>query len=156
MDTEGLLKSLKEHMENKTLTLKLKDFFKKRASEYHVDMAFLYGSRASGYPREDSDIDLAIVFSSQIQAENALFSLITDIAYQLQKIIKIEVNIIPVHRDFRKPMLYYNVIVTGIPVFIKENESFLNLRLEAVRQMEDFSIFGIPWQLEAARRTLRG
>lgn len=111
---------------------------------------------ADGHPREDSDVDLAIVFSSHIHAESALFSSITDLSYRLQKIIKLEVNIIPVYSDFRKPMLYYNAIVTGTPVFIKENESFLNLRLEAVRQMEDFSIFGIPWRLEMARETLRG
>lgn len=140
----------------KNIISKLKKFFKRHTSKYDVDMAFLYGSWAGGYPHQDSDIDLAIVFSSEIQNEDKQFFLITDLTYELQKILKLDVNITPVYRDFRKPMLYYNAIVTGIPVFIKEKESFLSLKLEAVSQMEDFSIFGIPWQLEISRKTIGG
>jgi len=46
--------------------LKLKDYFKQKASGYRIEMAFLYGSWHRGYPRNDSDLDLALLFSPQI------------------------------------------------------------------------------------------
>lgn len=135
---------------------KLKEFFNEKASQYKVDMAFLYGSWASGFPHIDSDIDLAAVFSSKIESDEDRFSLLTDISYSLSKILNPDVNVISVYKDFRHPMLYYNAIVLGIPIFIKNNEKFIDLKIEAISQMEDFSIFGISWQLEVAKKNLRG
>jgi len=135
---------------------KLKDFFRVNFSRYYIDMVFLYGSWASGYPREDSDLDLAVVFSKEINKEDDIFSMITEISYELEKDLDTEVNIICVHRDFRRPMLYYNAIVLGMPVFIKDKDKFLNLKMEAISQMEEFRIFGIPWQREVARKALSG
>ncbi len=133
---------------------KLEDFFKDNYSHYFVDIAFLYGSWATGSSHEESDIDLAILFSEGPESEKRIFSLITDISYELGKILHKEVNVIPVYRDFRRPMLYYNAIVSGIPVFIKDEGTFIDLKIEAISQMEDFSLFGIPWQLEIATKNL--
>jgi len=136
------------------IILRLKSFFKKKSSSYGVDMAFLYGSWVSGYPHNASDIDLAIVFPSSIGQEK-FFPLITDISYELSRDLSREVNIIPIYEDFRKPMLYYNAIVLGNPLFIKDEKRYLDLKISAIFQMEDFRIFGIPWQLEIARKNMR-
>lgn len=133
--------------------LELKEFFKKKSSQYGIDMAFLYGSWAGGCPHKNSDIDLAIVFSSKLSQEK-IFSLITNISYELGKNLSQEVNVIPVYEDFRKPMLYYNAIVLGKPLFTKDEQRCLDLKMTAIFQMEDFRIFGIPWQLEIARRNI--
>jgi hypothetical protein len=66
-----------------------------------------------------------------------------------------EVNIIPIFEDFRKPMLYYNAIVLGEPLLIRDEARYLDLRMSAIAQMEDFSVFGVPWQLEITERTMR-
>ena len=134
---------------------KLKDFFRDNYSRYSANIAFLYGSWSGGYPHKNSDIDLAILFSERISSQEHIFSLITDISYELEKILHKEVNIIPIYEDFRRPMLYYNAIVSGIPVFIKDKGEFINLKIEALSQMEDFSIFGVPWQLEIAERLIK-
>lgn len=136
------------------IVLGLKDFFEQEAAQYHIEMVFLYGSWASGYPRCDSDIDLGILFYSEVKSEDEIFSLITDISYELQGVLNREVNIISIFRDFRRPMLYYNAIVSGIPVFIKDYDKFLILKLEAIYQMEDFQIFGIPWQRQTAKKLI--
>ena len=133
---------------------KLKSFFKDNHSRYSVNIIFLYGSWSGGYPHKESDIDLAILFSDKVSTEECIFSLITDISYELEKILNKEVSIISICRDFRKPMLYYNAIVSGIPVFIKDKEMFIDLKIEAISQMEDFSLFGIPWQLEIAKKVI--
>jgi predicted nucleotidyltransferase len=123
--------------EREEIVLKLKNFFKENAAHYGIDLVFLYGSWVSGNPHSESDIDLAIVFSPTIEQEN-IFPLITDIAYEVGK-----------------PMLYYNAIVLGEPLLIRDEARYLDLRMSAIAQMEDFSVFGVPWQLEITERTMR-
>ena len=142
-------------MEREKIILKLKDFFKKNAFKHHIEIVFLYGSWTSGYPRIDSDIDLGILFDTKIEDHQEIFSLITDITYELDKEMSKEVNITPVLRNFPRPMFYYNVIILGIPVFVKDNDEFLSLKLEAIHQMEDFQLFGIPFQQYAAQKLIR-
>ena len=117
-------------------------------------MAFLYGSWARGSPRQDSDIDVAILFSKEISTEEGIFEYITDISLLLSSDLRSEVNIIPISLDFGKPMLYYNAIVSGIPLFFREFSGYVDLRNEAIFQMEDFNIFGRYWQLTVARSNL--
>lgn len=132
----------------------LERHFKEISDVYGIEMAFLYGSWARGYPKESSDVDIAIVFS-EIDSEDKVFEKITDITLSLMGKIKLEVNIIPVFLDFRKPMLYYNAIVLGIPVFIRDRNRHAALLNEAIFQMEDFSIFGTGWQLEVAEKNIK-
>ncbi len=134
----------------------LQDFFSRRADFFHVDMAFLYGSRADGIPRKDSDIDLAVLFEDDIISDDKVFDLITRISVCLSREMKRITNVIPIYSDFRKPMLYYNVIVKGVPLYIKDDSKYLNLRNEALYQMEDFEIFGRGWQILISRKNLEG
>lgn len=132
----------------------LKEFFKEKAQNYEIEMVFLYGSWARGTPRQDSDLDIAILFSRKDLSEQISFQYITDISLALSQGLVLEVNIILIHRDFHLPMLYYNAIILGVPVFIKDVTDFINLKNMAIAQMEDFSIFGRRWQLELARKNL--
>jgi len=102
----------------------------------------------------DSDVDIAVLFSEEPSSEEESFEGITDISLSLSREVKWEVNLIEIHRDFRKPMLYYNAIVLGMPLYIREWSGYITLRNEAIHQMEDFSRLGIPWQYEIARRNL--
>ncbi len=128
--------------------------FKEIADAYRIEAAFLYGSWARGFPKESSDVDIAIVFS-ETGDEDRVFEMITDITLSLMKEIRLEINIIPVFLDFRKPMLYYNAIVLGTPVFIRDQSRYAALLNEAMFQMEDFSIFGVGWQLAIADKNLK-
>jgi len=136
------------------LTKVLEAFFAQRADIFRVQMAFLYGSRAEGFPREDSDIDIGVLFEDEIASEDEMFDLLTKISLFLSQKMKIEANVVPVHPDFRKPMLYYNVIVKGIPLYIRDYGRYLGLKNEAMYQMEDFEVFGKGWQLLIAKRNL--
>jgi predicted nucleotidyltransferase len=132
----------------------LKFFFENNADHYRLEMVFLYGSWAKGIPRPDSDIDLAVLFSPEPSTDDESYERLTDISLFLSTELKKEVNIIQIHEDFRKPMLYYNAIVLGSPVFIKNFNRYVRLKNEALYQMEDFSIFGINWQFMAAAKNL--
>jgi predicted nucleotidyltransferase len=117
-------------------------------------MAFLYGSWARGFPKEDSDVDIAIVFIKEPGSDDELFRSLNDISLPLSKELGREVNSIAIQSNFNKPMLYYNAIILGIPVFIRDTDKYLRLRNEAVFQMEDFNLFGIDWQVRITRKNL--
>jgi predicted nucleotidyltransferase len=132
---------------------KLKQFFRNEAECFRVLFAILYGSWAGGFPRRDSDIDIAVVFEDEPDNEDA-YRRLMDMSLLLTDLTRREVNIIPIYQDFRKPMLYYNAIVKGIPVFTKHPAGFALLRKKAIDEMEDFSIFGLKWQAALTRRNL--
>lgn len=132
----------------------LENFFRNNAGRYGIDMAFLYGSWAKGSPRRDSDIDIALVFSQQHSREEEMFEHITDISLRLSGKLCSEVNVIAIDLTFAKPMLCYNAIVSGIPVFFRDFNQYVDLKNEAVSQMEDFGQFGRDWQLSIIKRNL--
>jgi len=132
----------------------LTDYFQGTAERFRLAMVFLYGSWAQGNPRTDSDIDIGVVFSEENLSKDESFDRITSISSDLSRLFPLEANIISVYRDFRHPMLYYNIIVNGIPIYVKESEQLISLKLEAIHQMEDFTVFGRKWQLEIARKNM--
>ena len=142
------------HKKDEIVSL-LEDFFQVRADSYQIDMAFLYGSRAGGYPRDGSDVDVAALFMPDQRNEDAIFDRVTEISFSLSGILGKDVNLLVLDRDFKKPMLQYNAIVLGIPVFIRSFDSYIDLYLESLYQMEDFSLFGIGWQLAISEKRLK-
>jgi len=134
----------------------LKDFFEKNSEKYLIDMAFLFGSQTADKRVSESDIDIAIIFSGQINSEDKIFELLNEISIKISELTGKNVDIICIQDDFRYPMLYYNAIVLGTLVFVKDRGKYFNFRMFAIEQMEDFGIFGIKWQLEVAERLLKG
>jgi len=53
---------------------------------------------------------------------------------------------ISIDRDFRKPMLYYNALVQGIPVYRNRDDDIIRLRKRAVDEMEDFKMKNKKWK----------
>jgi predicted nucleotidyltransferase len=131
----------------------LEDFFRRESDHCGIEMAFLYGSWSRGYPIEDSDVDLAVCFQ-QPRGEGEAFRAITNISVKLSRLLGVEVDVIVVYKDFRKPMLYYNAIVLGVPVYVREAESYIGLRNQAIAQMEDFGLFGLQWQKQTTQNNL--
>jgi predicted nucleotidyltransferase len=132
----------------------LRNYFDRDANLYKLDMVFLYGSWAKGFPRNDSDVDIAVVFSDEPSSDEESFRKITNISLSLSKELGREVNVIQIYKDFRKPMLYYNAIILGLPVYIKEQDKYIRIKNDAIYFMEDYSIFGIDWQYEVATKNL--
>jgi len=136
-----------------SLVKALRDYFQKEAERFQVQCAFLYGSRAKGLPRVDSDADVAVLFADE-PADRELFERLTALSLDLSESIGLEVEIIPLYRDFRRPLLYYNAIVMGIPVYIKDFSEYVSLVNEAIFHLEDFELFGLEWQKSLARKKL--
>lgn len=131
----------------------LQNFFQQKVERFKVQIAFLYGSWAKGLPRNDSDVDVAIVFDDE-PSEEELFERLTTISLLLSEKIGLEVNVISIYNDFRKPVLYYNAIVMGVSVYIKDFTKYVTLINEAIYQAEDFEIFGSGWYQTLSRKNL--
>ena len=135
----------------------LEKLFRREAEGIGLEAAFLFGSRSWGLPRQDSDVDIAVLFTNmEGLCDDDIFQRLTALTLKLTRTLNLETNILPIYPDFRKPMLYYNAIVHGTPLFVKTPEYHTWLRLEAIRHMEDFQIFGVRWQVQAARKNLYG
>lgn len=140
-------------MNRNDIILALKDYFQCKADLYDIEMAFLYGSWACGYQKKGSDIDVAVLFSHEMNKE-AIFNSLNAISIDLTSLLRHETNVLYIDRELSKPMLYYNAIAHGISIFTKDFTRYVDIRLKAISQMEDFSIFGIRWQSEVARKRL--
>jgi predicted nucleotidyltransferase len=132
-----------------------KKYFKDNAVKYGIEMAFLFGSYALGFEKKESDIDIAVKLTEAIESDRDItFGVITDLSYDLSRISGREVSIIFIDKEFSKPMLFYNAIIHGIPLFISDKEKYISLAIRALNEMEDFRIFGLRWQLEMAEKKL--
>ena len=132
----------------------LESYFKEKASYFGLRFAFLYGSQAAGMAKDNSDIDIAVVFEDMDLTEEIIFDRIMEISGSLSKKIGIDVDVIVVDADFSKPMLFYNAIVFGIPLLKPNSIDYFKLRNEAIYHMEDFKIFGLGWQRRAIENNL--
>ena len=133
---------------------RLSEYFDRNAGRYELEMVFLYGSWAGGFPTNDSDVDIAIIFLDEPPSDDESFRTITNISLSLSRELGRDVNVIQVYKDFRKPMPYYNAVSRGMPVYIQEQDKYTRIKNDALYHMEDFSIFGIDWQCQVAAKNL--
>ena len=97
------------------------------ASNQAVEVAWLYGSRATGLDSRDSDYDIAVALTPHsLQAEQRQM-LLEDQAYVLRQQILAQVSLVDINRV---PVpLAYNVIDQGVVLFCRSD-----LRLRAEQQ----------------------
>jgi predicted nucleotidyltransferase len=132
---------------------RFKTYFQKKAKTLSLEAVFLFGSFAHGFEKTASDIDIAIVFSND-KKRGDIFQVLTNLSHELSILSSKNVDVIWIDKDFSKPMLFYNAIVHGVPLFISDKEKYISLILRAIEEMEDFSIFGREWQIETAEKIL--
>lgn len=140
---------------NDSLIKDLKRYFGDNAAKYGIEMTFLYGSYAFGYEKIESDIDIAVTLAEDLGSDrDTVFGVINDLSYDLGGILGREVSVVVIDEEFSKPMLFYNAVIHGIPLFILNKGKYISLVIRALNEMEDFRIFGPKWQLEIAERKL--
>jgi len=89
---------------NKGLTSRLGAFFNE---EGNVKLAFLIGSFAKGTAREDSDVDVAVLFGSRPDMEDAL-----ELTERLSLLLKRDVDLVVL--DTAGPVIKMQALKTGI------------------------------------------
>jgi len=89
---------------NKGLTSRLRAFFNE---ESNVKLAFLIGSFAKGTAREDSDVDVAVLFGSRPDMEDAL-----ELPERLSLLLKRDVDLVAL--DTAGPVIKMQALKTGV------------------------------------------
>jgi len=88
--------------------------------------------------------------------DGEIFQKITALTVALSKLLQYEVNVLLyIDHDLSRPMLHYNAIVKGIPVYFDNFTHYVDVRMKAIAQMEDFSIFGLTWQKQIIENNLK-
>jgi len=131
----------------------IKSYFESKSDAFDRDMAFLYGSRAAGFPKEELDVDIAVMFYREME-EREVFEILTTISVELTEHLKKEISVLFIDRELSKPMVHYNAIAHGVPVYIGDFMRFFDMKLKAIHKMEDFCVFGMKWQSEIVRKRL--
>ncbi|MBI1987422.1 MAG: nucleotidyltransferase domain-containing protein [Nitrospinae bacterium] len=122
---------------------KLRHYFSQKEE---VELAFLFGSAASGRMLSESDVDVAIWLKDfQNQQEiNRLWG-------ELEDLLRKEVDLVLLNRA--SPTIAWAAL-RGYPLLIRDHRLYLNLLLEVSREAEDFQDFVIDlWRW---RRRIQG
>lgn len=118
---------------NNVLKLESQKIIEKLAKEFGVKVAIVFGSVARGKEKGKSDIDLAIFADKKFYEEK-----FSDFIYELMEAEAIEqreIDVVPISGE--NPILLYNIFNDGIPVYVKNEEEYLNLRSWARFVYED-------------------
>ncbi len=131
----------------------IEEIVKNNAKNWKIRAFFLFGSTATGLDSETSDIDVAVIFEPEVE-ERKKSEIIKDIKRQIFISLNREVDVVEIDERFSKPILFYNAIVNGIPIFISDEELYKRLVLRAICEMEDFSSIGLKWKVESCKKML--
>lgn len=113
-------------METEQIKLKIKSV----AENHNLLLAVLYGSRASGKAREDSDIDIAVFGEKPIS-----FKELVDLNNEFMDVFKVnEIDVKSLH--FVDPLFRYQVMQKGILLYGKERD-YHSFRAYAFRDYHD-------------------
>ncbi len=114
---------------------------------YEILAVYLFGSRADGTAREDSDYDFGVLFDSSSKQGKRL-AIIMEIEEKAVKILDKPVDIIPLDKvSIEKKFL---IISKGILIFSKDEHKRTDFEELAIRDYLDFKPF-----LETYRQEVR-
>ena len=115
--------TMMEDVENKEITLA------RAAKKIGVDLILLFGSRADGSNRRDSDFDIAYRSKKSLEFNSDLFHILA--RYLGSENLHI-LNL----RDI-KPLTFYEIMRNCKVLYTKDMLDFYNLRASAFRRFED-------------------
>ena len=108
-------------MSREEILRKVKDIILKTLE---VDIIILFGSYAREMERYDSDIDIAIKPTNNIEKEY-LIRLQTTLEEEINIDVHL-INLCTIEEDFR-----YDILITGKPLYIKNNDKFWEYNFRA-------------------------
>ena len=111
---------------------KLNEIFK----ENQVALAYLFGSAASGKLTPLSDIDIAVLFSGEVE-ENNYFGKVLNLAHEIGNVFEIDrVDVINLG-TVTSPLLKHNAVFKGKLIFGKNRKKQFELESGIMKEYED-------------------
>ncbi len=132
-------------------------FIKEFCLKHNIQLAVLFGSRAKGEPRSDSDWDLAILVKSDFYKKEKnnpsgfRKSLLKELCFLLKTS---QVDLVILNRV--SPFLRYQVAKSGILLFEEKKGVFASFVSLAVRSYSDSFLFTRAGKRYLEKRALHG
>ena len=122
-----------------------------KALKLPVEIVYLHGSFAKGRESAGSDIDLAVLFKEDVYSKNPLkfFMEINQICGNLERELKREIDISVLNRASLS--FSYNVITTGVPIYISSKTALYRYQNKILGMFFDFKPFLESYLPEYAR-----
>ncbi len=102
-----------------------------------VQLAVLFGSAVSGALREDSDVDLAVMYTSPLGADR-LIRLVGEVSAVFGR----PVDLVDLRRA--GPIIKMQVLQNGCPVLINDRDAFERFRMYTPSEYSDFKLCRRP------------
>lgn len=120
----------------------LTEYFKNKEE---ILLAFVFGSAASGRLTKESDVDIAVLFSSMPE-----FSEVLNITNEISGIIKKEVDVVILNDS--SPVIRMQVLKSGELIKRKDDVIYNNFFVKTVKEYDDLKYI----RKEAEENILRG
>lgn len=133
----------------------LKKYFEKEPS---VVLAFLFGSRAKGLTRKNSDWDIAVYFKPKSkylewEERDKTYSQEEKVWRKVEKILEKEVDLVVLNRA--PSMLVFSILSSSFPLVIKDRYIFLDLLEKTSYEAIDFRNFIYDfWKIKQRSKSL--
>ncbi|MGB9668707.1 MAG: type VII toxin-antitoxin system MntA family adenylyltransferase antitoxin [Thermosulfidibacteraceae bacterium] len=134
---------------------RIREIIEKNREKWKLKALFLFGSIAYGLATDNSDIDIAITFDNLEIGEEEKEKIVKDIKKKITQETQREVDVVEIDENFSRPMLFYNAIINGIPIFVKDENWYKRMILRAICEMEDFSNMGEKWKRKSCEILLK-
>ncbi|HBO16479.1 MAG: putative nucleotidyltransferase [Candidatus Moranbacteria bacterium GW2011_GWE2_35_2-] len=113
--------------------------FSKIFAKHKVVFAYLFGSQATGKAIKNSDIDIAIMLSKDIDAKKR-FDIRCKIISELSKIFKKETEVV-ILNDTKSILFKFVIIKEGKLIYAKDHGEKLEFELKTMNDYYDFAPF---------------
>ncbi len=102
------------------------------AEQSDIDVAYLFGSQVSGSARHESDIDIALLFNAgQIpKTERKL-----EVEDNLTSLLKAKLDIVILNNS--SPVIRMQVLKKGRKVFDRDHKAFINFFVRTIKEYDD-------------------
>lgn len=114
----------------------IEEIVKSKAKDWKLKAFFLFGSTAYDMDTVRSDIDIAVAFEENLDRSTKK-TIRNHIIKTLSQATGREIDIVEIEDKANKPLLLYNAIINGIPVYIKSEEFYKELITKYTKEMEN-------------------
>ena len=111
-------------------------------TEPSVIAVYIFGSHASGTPRPDSDIDLAILFTHQglTDAQHICERVMVDLGRSTRRVVH------PIILNTASEALLCQILQKGHCVYTADTNTHLEFRMRSIAMIADFGFYRKPLQ----------
>lgn len=104
--------------------------------KHDISIAFIFGSYAKGQARNDSDIDIGVVFEKKYSPA-VFFQKEIALSANISEILHIDTVDLINLKTVVSPVLKHNVVFEGKLLFAKDEKKLFQLQKEVLQEFED-------------------